>query len=128
MKGNYLNSEYDLMANGIRSLTGVPVFDYYSAEFAEDDRDMDAMWDVLLDADERGYIMGAATAGVEGNMMINGCGIAMAHSYSIITAFDMTDLNGHTHRCLLMRNPWGNNGYSWRWSAYDLKWTDDMVE
>jgi hypothetical protein len=28
VKGNYLNAQYDLTSNGIRALTGVPVFDY----------------------------------------------------------------------------------------------------
>ena len=51
----------------------------------------------------------------------------MAHSYSIISAFVMTDADGHENKCLLMRNPRGSNGYNWRWSPSDPKWTDGMA-
>lgn len=30
------------------------------------------------------------------------------------------------HKMLLIRNPWGSNGYSWTWSSAD-EWTDDLV-
>lgn len=36
VKGNYIISEGGMTSNGIRALTGVPVFDYYGADFGVD--------------------------------------------------------------------------------------------
>ena len=44
VKGNYLQAEGGLTGNGIRALTGVPVFDYYS----EDISDINDLWDLLV--------------------------------------------------------------------------------
>jgi hypothetical protein len=127
VKGNYLNGRFDLTANGIRALTGVPVFDYYSAEFGESEDTMDEMWDLLLEAEAQNFLISASSNGLGGDYYVNGCGIEMAHSYSVVAAFDMTDADGHANRCLLMRNPRGANGYNWRWSASDPKWSDGMA-
>lgn len=127
IKGNYLNGRFDITANGMRALTGAPVFDYYSAEFGESEEGMDEMWDTLLDAESKNYLMTASSNGLGGEWYVNGCGIRMAHSYSIISAFVMTDAQGYENRCLLMRNPEGKNGYNWRWGPDDPKWTDGMA-
>lgn len=52
--------------------------------------------------------MGAGTDG-RSDTMLNKCGNHMAHAYSIIAAFNMTDdkLKKTTHNMLLIRNPWG---------------------
>lgn len=112
-----------MTANGIRALTGVPVFDYYSAEFSVDSYSQNMMWELLVEAEEKHYIMGAGTAGAGDDSMYNDCGVAMSHAYSLISAFTMTDASGTEHRCLLIRNPWGMNGYSWTWSRNDPNWT-----
>jgi calpain len=116
VKGNYLISEGGMTANGIRALTGVPVFDYYSAEFGADSASQDQMWELLVEAEANNYIMAAGTAGAGDDSWTNDCGVAMSHAYSLIGAFTMTDASNTEHRCLLIRNPWGSNGYSWTWS------------
>jgi hypothetical protein len=126
VKGNYLISEGGMTANGIRALTGVPVFDYIASEFSTNDSDMDDMWDLLVEADANDYILGAGTYGA-GDSFSNYCGVAQSHAYSIISVFTMEDSDEEEHRCLLMRNPWGSNGYNWHWSHDDPKWTDDLV-
>lgn len=61
---------------------------------------------MLKDADERDFIMSAATNGNGDDSFMNSCGIAMSHAYSVISVFTMTDASGVEHRMLLMRNPW----------------------
>lgn len=126
VKGNYVISEGGMTATGIRALTGAPVFDYYTYDFSSSSTAMDDMWDLLVDADAKGYVMGAGTVG-SGDAYSNDCGIAMSHAYSIISVFTMTDAEGEEHKALLIRNPWGSNGYSWHWKHNDPKWTDELV-
>lgn len=83
------------------------------------------MWTLLKEADEAGYIMGAGTYGTS-DTYTNQCGVATAHAYSIVAVFEMTS-GGSTHRCLLMRNPWGSNYYSWTWNLNDPNWTDELI-
>lgn len=127
VKGNYMNAEFDLSANSIRALTGAPVFDYYSDEFEVSDEAMDEMWELLLEAEKQNYLMSASSNGMAGDHLVNGCGIKMAHAYSIISAFIMVDAEGNDIRAMLMRNPAGNNGYNWRWSGEDPKWSDGLA-
>ena len=51
----------------------------------------------------------------------------MSHAYSILAAFKMTDAGGTEHKCLLMRNPWGESNYNQTWSKDDSSWTDALV-
>jgi len=51
----------------------------------------------------------------------------MAHSLSVIDAFTMKDKKGNEFKVMLMFDPKGKHGYSWRWSNTDPKWTDDLV-
>lgn len=107
VKGNYMNAHFDLSANGIRALTGVPVFDYYSDDFSADNDAWEDMWEQILEADKAGYIMSASSNGMAGEYLVNGCGIEMAHSYSVLSAFLMTDSEGYENKMLLVRNPTG---------------------
>jgi len=47
----------------------------------------------------------------------------MSHAYSVLAAFNMTDASNVVHRMLMIRNPWGSNGYSYTWSGTDANWT-----
>lgn len=91
VKGNYLNAQYDFTSNGIRALTGVPVFDYHSDDFAIDEDKMDEMWRLLREADQEAYIISAGTAQVSRAYELNGCGLANAHSYTIVSVFTMEE-------------------------------------
>ena len=91
----------------------MPVFEYFVSEYG--DSDYEDLWDILIEAEDNGYIMGAATEGAGDDQDTNDCGVAMSHAYSIISAFTMEDSDSDEHRMLLMRNPWGENYYSWDW-------------
>ena len=85
------------------------------------------MYDRLLAADAVNYIMGATTDGDGNDQVYNQCGIAKSHAYSILAAFNMTDSSGTLHKCLLMRNPWGQANYNGTWNKNDPNWTADLV-
>lgn len=82
----------------------------------------------MREAEEKGYIMAITTGGTGDDSQYNDCGIAMSHAYSLISVFTMTDARGREHNCMLIRNPWGMNGYSGRWSHDDPNWTQEMVD
>lgn len=111
VKGNYIHSEAGLMVNGLRALTGVPVFEYWTADISGR-RDTQEAFDRLHDAEQKGYIMAITTAGGGDDSYQNDCGIAQSHAYSLISAFTMTDARGEEYQCLLIRNPWGENGWN----------------
>jgi hypothetical protein len=127
MRGNYLMAEDGMAANGIRALTGVPVFDYYAIDFSITSAKRDEMWDLLVEADSKSYIMAAGTLAA-GDVTLNECGLRADYAYSLIAVFTMTDANGDEHRCLLMRDPIGKNGYFYRWSKEDPKWTQELID
>jgi hypothetical protein len=113
--------------NGIRALSGVPVWDYLTPPYGGDDTNTaEFLWQKLYDSNDLGYILGTGTFGGDDSMS-NDCGIAFGHAYSVIAAFEMTDAAGTVHKCVLVRNPWGTNGYSWTWSYDDPNWTADLI-
>ena len=96
IKGNYINADGGLIENGLHSLTGVPVFRYDAADIS--DANVAAnFFRLLIAADAANYIMGAGTAGNGNNQILNSCGLAESHAYSILSAFTMTDSNGAIH-------------------------------
>ena len=40
----------------------------------------------------------------------------------------MMDADDVEHKCLLMRNPWGENSYDWIWNDFDENWTQDLID
>lgn len=125
VKGNYLNSAWGFNQNGLRVLTGLPVFGYRAG--MGDMNNMGAIWQMLEMADEKNFVKSIATAGQGDDSVANGCGIAMSHAYSLLAAFTMTDASGNDHRMLLIRNPWDVHGYSSTWNPDDPNWTDALV-
>lgn len=126
VKGNYLISEGGLVENGLHSLVGVPVYRYYTSDITTT-AEAEDMWDILVAADAANYLMGVGTSGTGNDQVTNGCGIAMSHAYTIISAFSMTDASGVAHKCLVVRNPWGVSYYNGAWNYNDNNWTDDLV-
>jgi len=93
VKGNYLISQGGLVANGLRALTGIPVFMYNTIDI-KNYSEADTLYETILAADSANYLMGAGTSGNGDNSEYNSCGIAMSHAYSILAAFTMTGTDG----------------------------------
>ena len=103
------------------------MFEYNSKDFEETESSLEEMWNILMDADDNDYIMGAGTSG-DDDLIENDCGIAMSHAYSIISAFVMTDSDDEDHRMLLINDPYGESNYDWHWNPDDSDWTDELVD
>lgn len=68
-----------------------------------------------------------ATKGKD-NTVLNTCGIPEAHSFTVLSAFTMTDETTKIeHKMLLLRNPWAITTYSGAWSSEDKKWTNALI-
>ena len=122
IKGSYDIADGGFVQTGLRSLTGVPVFSYKAVGIT-DQTLADAAWQAIKTADTAGYYIGAGTAGSGNDQQTNGCGIAMSHAYSIVSAFTLTATNGTAYKVLLVRNPWGTTGYSSTFNKDDEIWT-----
>lgn len=123
VRGNYLNADGGIVKNGLRLLTGVPVYSYT----ASDINTMSAlteMYNLIKAGDAAGYIMAAST---DQNRVddedSNECGVPYAHAFTIVHAFTMIDADQVEHRCLLMHNPWGQSSYDYTWAHDDENWT-----
>ena len=123
VKGNYMASEAGYTASGLRALTGVPVFYYSTSDYSNDE-----MWTLFEAGNNANYLMGAGTSGGGDDSIYNSCGIAESHAYSVVETFTMTDAAAVEHKMLLIRNPWGSNGYTWTWNPSDENWTQDLID
>ena len=101
-------------------MTGAPNF-YYGGI-----TDVDEMYQLIKAGDASDYLMSGETAGYGVDSVYNGCGIAMSHAYSLITAFEVTH-QGEQHDLIMFRNPWSISYYEGPWAAWDDRWTDATV-
>lgn len=125
VKGNYINTNFGLLENGLHSLVGTPIFSQETM-YILDEEIAQLAFEQLQAADAANYLMSVSTDG-EVDSQQNSCGIAERHAYSILAVFTMIDKNGTEHKCLLMRNPWGLTGYNGTWSKDDPNWTDQLI-
>jgi len=71
VKGSYADAQGGFMANGFRSMTGVPVFAFDMSTITTQTA-ADTFWNDLKAADDAGYYLGGGTRG-SGNTE-NSCG------------------------------------------------------
>jgi hypothetical protein len=56
--------------------------------------------------------------------VLNSCGIANNHAFSILSVFTLNDDN-----MFMMRNPWNYANFEGKWSQSDTRsWTDANIE
>lgn len=72
------------------------------------------------------YIMGAGTIGTS-DSLLNQCGVAQLHAYSLIAAFELKTGATVDHKLYMMRNPWGISYYNQSWNQNDASWTADYI-
>ena len=88
VRGNFINVDGGVVKNGLRLLTGVPVFTYATNAITTQTALTEA-FDRIKQADEANWIMAATTEGTEGET--NACGLVNSHSFTIIHSFTMID-------------------------------------
>ena len=99
IKGNFANSDGGWTQNGIRALTGAPVFEYYTYDIYADyglpglfeDFSDDEAFTLLKAANDLDYILGAGTDGTDSDT--GNCGIVSGHAFTMIAAFELKDSN-----------------------------------
>ena len=52
----------------------------------------------------------------------NAFGLPYNHAFSVLTAIKVTKANGSEVRLVMIRNPWGSESFSGRWSDNDANW------
>ena len=118
VKGNYAAADLGLLKNGIRSLTGAPVFGFKLSSRSTYSSN-DATFKSIVAAHSKNYLVNVQTNGFDSNK--NKYGIPNGHAYSILDAFEMG-----SNQIYMIRNPWSNSDYKGKWKAND--WTDEMVK
>ena len=86
VRGSYENADGGRMQNGIRLVTGAPVFEYDSA-LIRTDEDIQDTFQALKLADESNFILAGGTAFINGGF----CGISNLHAYSFIAVFTLNN-------------------------------------
>jgi hypothetical protein len=122
MKGSYTSADTGFNVNGLRALTGSPVFTYKTKEIT----DAHESWLQLKEADENNYLMTSATIdpNADTDQNVNECGIANNHAFSILSVFSIND----DTFLYAIRNPWSFTKYDGEWSDQDTEnWTEENI-
>lgn len=110
--GNYTVCEAGFMDEAFEYLLGEPAFRYYM-----EDQTQELNWDLLYEADQRGWIMCAATKSNEDK----NSGLVSGHAYTVVSLHKVDEL-----KLLKIRNPWGKFEWTGDYSDKSDKWTDEL--
>ena len=119
--GGYLNIESGYITEAFNALTGAPVHTY----FIERGKD-EELWQVLQAADQKRYIIAAATADINKrgtDDADSSTGLSGSHAYSVLSVHQIQDDYGQTQRLVKLRNPWGKGEWNGDWSDNSPKWS-----
>lgn len=79
--GTYSSADHGYVVNGMRALTGLPIFDY-KTEWLEEEE----IWALLNESNGLGYLLVACT--VQGDYaQRNADGLQFSHAYTILESF-----------------------------------------
>jgi hypothetical protein len=123
IQGTYEHANGGFVESGLRTLIGCPVVSYQT-----EDEDADTVFTTLKDANDLDYVLGCGTTGGT-DTILNECGIAMGHAYSLISAFELETSGTVDYKMYMIRNPWGVSYYNISgWSEDDpTYWTSDYI-
>jgi alpha-tubulin suppressor-like RCC1 family protein len=124
LHGSYQAIESGDPSSTLRDLTGAP------SQFVScDDVDCDAdspplLWQAMLDADRKGYLMAAGmAASLTRSEYVRADGLIAGHCYGILKA---VDLGCAEQRLIKLRNPWGKTEWTGDWSDSSTLWTAQL--
>lgn len=114
--GTYFSADYGLIKNGIRVLTGAPVFGYFLSPRDSVKQRLED-FDEIQKAGQRGYIVGVQTSGGSDSTR-NKFGVANGHAFSVLAAFPLLSREGTVeHRLYMIRDPWSMASFNGKWSS-----------
>jgi calpain-15 len=116
--GSYDDIQAGFTEDVLRDLTGAPCETFQTGE--------DYVWDELMNANEAGYIITAASGGDQDEHdTTNALGLVSLHAYSVIEAAEVPTRGG-TECLLKIRNPWGATEWQGDWSDNSPLWTPEL--
>ena len=125
IKGNYASADYGLLKNGIRAVTGAPVFGTTlranSPSYVDDKN-----FKNIREAKNQNFIVNVQTNGGSDSSR-NKYGIANGHAYSVLKAFYLEERGKIVHQLYMVRNPWSSSSFIGKWSAGDRRWTSNFI-
>lgn len=89
-------------------LTGMPLKKHWIRG-----KPAEEVWEVARDGAEKGYIMSSSCT-VRGKWNLVGY-----HAYSLLGVKVLKRADGGEHKLLKVRNPWGNEKFTGKWSDED---------
>lgn len=131
MHGSYYSLRYGYTHHGMLDITGCPTcnikFPEEKPDYETVEEEAEEIWEKILDADERGYLISGETPGydnaTEGGQLDAPSGLVPGHAYSIIQAKE-----GLGVKLLNIRNPWGKYEWDGAWADESEEWTKEMIE
>ncbi len=116
----------------LRDLTGSP-YEVFREELKQD---VNKLWEKVLDADKKSYLMVCAKnnngqgVAIEGRPeMKHPNGLVSGHAYSLIAANEVNASDGRQYKIVQVRNPWGNEiEWTGRFNDKDRLWTPQLKE
>ena len=120
-----------LNGNYAKAIGGEPheVFDVITDAWSEKlvvrSDNTEEIWNKLLDAEKKGYLMTAGTSGDTYHLPIEQVGLVPGHAYTILGVKELNTGKGKV-RLVHIRNPWGNTEWSGDWSDKSSKWTNEL--
>jgi len=118
--GNYEHTVAGWMYAGVSAINGSPW-----VEFKHHETEKSTLWEKIKMHDKDADIMTAGTEVDSSNGVVGG------HAYSIIDHVILEGRRGEEVKLVMIRNPWGEEGFTGRWSDDASEWTEahkDAVE
>ena len=133
LHGNYYALKSGFSYHAMIDLSGCPTehikFPKNHDDFEDEEvqEKAEEIYETLLNADDRGYLITASTPGKDKLTTGEGkkpkSGLVPGHAYSIIKVKQHEDI------CLVnFRNPWGKFEWDGAWSDKSDMWTEEMIE
>lgn len=123
LHGDYVKIVSGNCRDTFRDMTGAPSFSHQSVD---SDRE-ESIFDILLDADRRGYMMCCSCRfdTQEEKDNAKSLGLVHGHAYSLISVKELTDVNGNQAQVVQVRNPWGDFEWNGDWGDNSDLWTQE---
>ena len=87
----------------------------------------DYIWETMINAEKKGYIMTAGTSSDIANLNLDEVGLSPGHAYTVLGVMEI-DTGKELEKVVRLRNPYGNGEFNGDWSDYSNKWTPELKE
>ena len=85
----------------------------------------DYIWETMINAEKKGYIMTAGTSSDIANLNLDEVGLSPGHAYTVLGVMEI-DTGKGVEKVVRLRNPYGNGEFNGDWSDYSSKWTPEL--